>query len=158
MTSKRTATMKAMNISTEQLDQYLKQPYSRVLIPEEDGSYSAEVLEFPGCVSFGDTSQEALSSLEEAAKNWIEASLLQGQDIPEPTGHDEYSGKIALRLPASLHRQAARIASREGVSLNQFLVNAVASKVGASSYHDHLIRKLDDYFKSANCGRGAGKS
>lgn len=32
----------------------------------------------------------------------------------------EYSGKISLRLPKSLHRELAEQAKREGVSLNQY--------------------------------------
>src|SRR5438105_99195 len=114
-------TMNTAMTSAKQPEDYLKEPYSRIVIPEEDGTYSSEMFEFPGCYSFGDTPEEALDNLEEAAKNWIAASLEQGQAIPAPTGRNEYSGKIALRLPASLHKDAVRMAAREGVSLNQFL-------------------------------------
>lgn len=62
----------------------LSQPYARVLIPEEDGGYSAFILEFPGCGSQGESVDEALKNLEEAAIGWIEAALDEGQDIPEP--------------------------------------------------------------------------
>jgi len=136
--------MKKKAISTRRPEDYLQEPYSRILIPEEDGGYSAEVLEFPGCYSSGDTAEEALANLEEAAKSWIEASLEQGHDIPAATGHNAYSGKIALRLPAGLHKEAVRLAARDGVSLNQFLVNAIAAKVGAANYHNALLRKLDN--------------
>lgn len=40
------------------------------------------------------------------------------------------------------------MALREKVSLNQFLLNAIAAKVGAASYHNQLLRKLDGYFLS----------
>lgn len=131
---------------TKTPEDYLKEPYSRIVIPEADGTFSSEILEFPGCYSFGDTEQEALQNLEEAARNWIEACIQQNQNIPEPTGNNEYSGKVALRLPASLHRAAVRMAAREKTTLNQLLVCAVSSYIGATSYHCQLLQQVDDLF------------
>lgn len=139
-----TMAKKAMNRRAKKPVDYLKDPYTRVLIPEEEGGYSAEVLEFPGCYSCGDSADEAMANLEEAAVSWIEASLEQGHEIPAPSSHQEYSGKIALRLPAGLHRDAARMAARERTSLNQFLVDAIAARVGAGNYHDRLLRDLSN--------------
>jgi antitoxin HicB len=41
-----------------------------------------------------------------------------------------YSGKVNLRMPRSLHRDLARRAEEEGVSLNQLMVVALARAVG----------------------------
>ncbi len=41
-----------------------------------------------------------------------------------------YSGKVNLRMPKSLHRDLSRRAEEEGVSLNQFMVVALARAVG----------------------------
>jgi predicted HicB family RNase H-like nuclease len=41
-----------------------------------------------------------------------------------------YSGKVNLRMPKSLHRDLARRAEKEGVSLNQFMIVALARAVG----------------------------
>jgi predicted HicB family RNase H-like nuclease len=41
----------------------------------------------------------------------------------------DYSGKVDLRMPKSLHRDLVRRAE-EGVSLNQFMVVALARAVG----------------------------
>jgi predicted HicB family RNase H-like nuclease len=41
-----------------------------------------------------------------------------------------YSGKVNLRMPRSLHRDLARRAEEEGVSLNQFMVVVLARAVG----------------------------
>lgn len=140
-----TTTMKAMNKRTKKPADYLKEPYTRVLVPEEEGGYSAEILEFPGCYSCGDTADEAMANLEEAAISWIEAILEQGREVPVPARRKEYSGKIALRLPMSLHREAAGMALRENISLNQFLVSAIAGTVGALAYHNRLLQRLDGY-------------
>lgn len=37
---------------------------------------------------------------------------------------------MVLRLPKSLHKKAARLAERDGVSLNQFIVAGLAEHVG----------------------------
>lgn len=44
-----------------------------------------------------------------------------------------YSGKVNLRMPRSLHRDLARRAEEEGVSLNQFMVVVLARAVGEES-------------------------
>jgi predicted RNase H-like HicB family nuclease len=124
-------------------EEYLKEPYSRVLLPEEDGRFSAEILEFPGCFAQGDNPNEAFNNLEAAAKSWIQASLDQGLEIPPPAMNIGYSGKIALRIPRSLHKRAAQFADRDGTSLNQFLISAIASKTGAEEYHSFLCQKFE---------------
>jgi predicted RNase H-like HicB family nuclease len=123
-------------------EEYLKEPYSRILIPDENGFFSAEIMEFPGCFAEGKTADEAMHNLEEAAKSWIEASLEQGHEIPEPFMNQGFGGKIALRLPRSLHRQAVRMAERDGISLNQFLVSAIAARIGSEDFYSHLIEEL----------------
>jgi len=123
-------------------EEYLKEPYSRVLIPDEGGGYSAEMLEFPGCFAEGDTADEAMQALERAAASWIQAALDQGQDIPQPIINQGYSGRVALRLPKSFHRKAIQFAEREGTSLNQFLMSAIAARVGAEECCERLVSKL----------------
>jgi predicted RNase H-like HicB family nuclease len=111
-------------------EEYLKNPYARILIPEEEG-FSAEILEFPGCFAVGRTADEAFKNLECAAISWIEAALSQGQEIPSPSMSQGYGGRIALRLPKGIHRRASELAQRENISLNQFILSAVAAKIGA---------------------------
>lgn len=129
------------------VEEYLALPYSRVLVPEESGGYSAEILEFPGCVSDGETALEAFNNLEEAARNWIDAALEAGQGIPEPTGAGEYSGKIALRLLRGQHQKAVQMAERQGVSLNTFLVEAIAARIGAEELYSVIAGRLEAHMK-----------
>ena len=44
------------------IDNILKKPYTKILIANEDQSYSAEILEFPGCYAQGETANEAIES------------------------------------------------------------------------------------------------
>src|SRR3989304_674137 len=94
------------------LEVYINLPYTRILIPNEDGSYSAEILEFSGCFADGKTADDAMKNLSEAARSWLDACIERGIEIPEPFMNQDFGGKIALRLPRSLHRQAVRFAER----------------------------------------------
>ena len=115
-------------------NEYLKAPYCRVVIPDyETGTFTARVMEFPGCVTQGDTIAQAHERLERAAEDWIKTALDLGQDIPSPAEEESYSGRILVRLPKSLHRRAAEAAEADATSLNQFIVAAVAERVGASA-------------------------
>jgi predicted RNase H-like HicB family nuclease len=120
---------------------YLRLPYARILIPEEDGGFSAEMLEFPGCFAEGETADQAIHNLDEVAESWIEAAQEQGLDIPEPTANQPYAGRIALRLPRDLHRLAVRKAQRDGTSLNQYLVTAIAAWIGADNLFEKLVQR-----------------
>jgi antitoxin HicB len=111
--------------------QYLKKPYGRLLVPDEDdGGYRAEIVEFPGCFAEGETAAEAAANLENAASSWLSSTIAKGQTIPEPMEELDYSGKLVVRLPKSLHRRAAFAANRDGVSLNQFIVSSIAEQIG----------------------------
>jgi predicted RNase H-like HicB family nuclease len=47
----------------------------KVLVhPAEEGGYRAEVPALPGCVSEGDTLDEVLANIREAAEGWIEVA------------------------------------------------------------------------------------
>lgn len=66
--------------------QTLGRPYIRTVIPTE-GTFHAEMFEFPGCIATGETAGEALRNLERVAASWLYAALVQGQKIPEPLGY-----------------------------------------------------------------------
>ncbi len=108
----------------------LDRGYVRRLAPDVTGGYVASIQEFPGCVAEGETADEALKNLDNAAEAWIEVAVANGQHIREPVDFDGCSGKIALRMPRTLHKQAAELAELEGCSLNQLLVTAIAHYVG----------------------------
>jgi len=124
------------NVATEKTmasAEYLKKPYGRFVVPESDGTFRAEIIEFPGCIAVGETAAEALANLEDVAASWLEATLARGQRIPEPIENVEFSGKLVVRLPKALHKKAAHIAARDRISLNQFIVSSIAERIGAQS-------------------------
>ncbi|QFY41726.1 type II toxin-antitoxin system HicB family antitoxin [Candidatus Methylospira mobilis] len=128
----------------------LNRGYVRRLAPDETGGYVASILEFPGCVAEGDTAESALENLGNAAEAWIAVSLANGHHIPEPINFDGYSGRLALRIPRMLHRQAAELAAMEGCSLNQLLVTAIAHYVGGKQ----LSSRLETLIQSSTVTNG----
>ncbi len=109
---------------------YLSLAYTIQLTPEDDGSWFVQVVELPGCMSAGDTPDEAVAMIRDAMAGWIEAALEHGDHIPEPRPLEGYSGKFVLRVPTSLHHDLAEAAEREGVSLNQYCNVVLARSVG----------------------------
>jgi predicted RNase H-like HicB family nuclease len=59
----------------------------RPLTEAEGGGVGATVPELPGCVSDGETPQEALENVENAIACWVEAAREAGEPIPEPQLH-----------------------------------------------------------------------
>lgn len=53
-----------------------------VLYPGEDGTWVVEVPSLPGCISQGDTKEDALRNVRDAIDLWIEAMESQGEPIP----------------------------------------------------------------------------
>jgi len=55
-----------------------------LLIPDEEvGGYTVEVPSLPGCVTEGDTIDEALANAREAIESFEESLRLDGLPIPE---------------------------------------------------------------------------
>jgi predicted RNase H-like HicB family nuclease len=75
---------------------------------EKDGVILAEVLDFPGTVSFGHTLDEARRNLAGALLDMAETNLLQGEPLPlpDPSRSDpeaEIEEPIHLVLRAGQH-------------------------------------------------------
>lgn len=88
--------------------------------------------ELEHCVGQGKTLDEALKELEENEAVWIEMAEEDGETIPiQNIKHPlNYSGKFTVRISKSLHKQASERAELEKVSLNAFVEEAIAEKVG----------------------------
>lgn len=93
--------------------------------------YEARVREFPDATEYAETAQEAY----ELALDTVEASLeiLQDQGKAPPTPSEtpeDYSGRLTLRVPKTLHRRLTCEAELENISLNQYLVSLLAYHAG----------------------------
>lgn len=55
-----------------------------VILEKGDTSFGAYVPDLPGCVSVGETKEEALDLIREAIEMHIESLRENGEDVPEP--------------------------------------------------------------------------
>ena len=58
---------------------------------QADQAFVAEVPELPGCMSDGQTYQEALANAEVVVREWIETAQELGRPIPESKGRLMYA-------------------------------------------------------------------
>lgn len=79
--SSQKVTCKTMN---KTLEYYLSLPYTIELTPDEDGVWFATIPLLKGCMTQGDSREDALLMLDEAKELWLETSLAEGVAIPEP--------------------------------------------------------------------------
>ncbi|HUQ94676.1 MAG TPA: type II toxin-antitoxin system HicB family antitoxin [Bryobacteraceae bacterium] len=57
--------------------------YTAIFQRETDGGFVVSVPVLPGCVSQGDTREEALQNIREAIELYIEDCLASGDPVPE---------------------------------------------------------------------------
>jgi len=90
-----------------------------------------------GCIGQGETPEEAVSELQENESAWLETAKEVGIPIPEiPVDSlENYSGKMTLRISPSVHMKAAQRARQEGISLNQYVNNAIVAQNGVVAMH-----------------------
>ena len=111
------------------LDDYLKLNYTYEIRKMDDESgqyYYGKVLELDGCQSTADTYEELEVSLKEAIEGYIETKLESGHEVPLPFDVKDFSGKLVVRMPKTLHKDLVLKAEKEGVSLNQLLLYKLA--------------------------------
>lgn len=65
---------------------FLSFEYPIKIYPEEDGGYTALIPNLLGCISQGETLEEAIANIEEARTLWIETVYYSGKKaIPVPS-------------------------------------------------------------------------
>ncbi len=116
---------------------YSSLPYTIELLREDAETWFARVKELPGCITEGDSAQDAAEMILDAMHGWVEIALADGQAIPEPRPVEDYSGKFVVRVPKALHRDLAQEADRQGISLNQFIGTELARSVGRPDAKNH---------------------
>lgn len=65
--------------------------YRFILRKEPEGGYTVIVPSLPGCITYGDTLEEALKNAKEAIELYIESLKEHGEDVPTDKETLEYS-------------------------------------------------------------------
>ena len=57
--------------------------WTAVIYQDEDGAWCAEVPSLPGCVSAGNSRDDAVANIREAVAQWVEAQRLLNRPVPQ---------------------------------------------------------------------------
>jgi antitoxin HicB len=98
------------------------------LAAEDGGGYLITFPDLPGCMSDGESVEEAMANGRDAFEAWMAASAEAGLPVPEP-GEGGESGRFVARVPKSLHARLQARAKAEGVSMNTLLVALLSESV-----------------------------
>ena len=115
-----------MSRANQHLDQY--QFTVRPLSKEEGGGYLVEYPDIPGCMSDGETIDEAIKNGREALLDCIEVFKESGRKVPKPSIE---AAQWRQRLPRTLYSKLTKQAEHEGVSINSLVTAIIAEAIGA---------------------------
>ena len=97
-------------------------------LPDADGGgFAIEYPDLPGCISDGETPEEALKHGSDAVKAYLMSCVKHGEALPSPSSA---SGQWRQRVPRSLHSRLVAKARQEGVSLNTLVTAMIAEGLG----------------------------
>lgn len=102
----------------------------RPLAPEDGGGWIALVPDLPGCMSDGESADEALRNVRDAIGEWRDAAARLGRPVPGPD--DSLDRCFGTDVPEDIRRQAEAFAKSlhgsNGTSVDSALVHAIISQ------------------------------
>lgn len=126
----------------EGIEKYVAMSHS-IQIKQDEGGFFVSIPDLPGCMSQGETLEEAYAMIMDAKTAWIEAALKNDEQIPEPTEDKKYGGKILLRIPPKLHEELAKNAVKQEVSLNLYLTYLLTKGNEKKEFHIYNNKRID---------------
>lgn len=109
--------------------------HGKIEFSEEDQMLIGSVIGIRDSLFFHGTSVEEITqSFHDSIDNYLEMCQSLGRSPDK-----EYKGSLNIRIPQELHRKAAVMAEEEGISLNQFIQNAIEESVSPDKYKSAVI-------------------
>ncbi len=127
----------------------MKYTYTAVFTPTEDGTeYYAKIPDLPGCVTTGDSLEDAIEQITDAASGWLVVAEDEGLEIADATPqaaipHDPgallslvqidtiayraMTDTHAVRKNVSLPAWMANLADKRGINCSQVLQEGLRS-------------------------------
>lgn len=99
----------------------------RVQWSAEDGEFLATCAEFPSLSWLAGNQVKALKGLETLLSDVLQDMASNGEELPEPLSHKQFSGRFNLRVGPRLHHRLAVEAAEEQLSLNQYIVRLLSA-------------------------------
>lgn len=113
---------------------YINLPYSyTVEWSDADGCYLGSIIELEKNMTCGDTPEQVIENLKEALKAYINTSLANNLEIPEPIKLSDYKGNITYRTTGLTHYRLAKTAKMKGISINALIEEAVEKNLQESA-------------------------
>lgn len=107
--------------------------------------FEARVRELPDLAEYADRADDAYALAVDAVATTAKVLAEHGKVMPPPIERvDEWSGRVTLRVPKSLHRALDEAAEAEGCSLNQHIVNLLTYFTG----YAHAERAIEAHWQA----------
>lgn len=126
--------------------------YPAIFIPDRDG-VTVEFPDLPGCVTQGDTLEEAFEMAEDAAAGWILSTIEDGENVPRPSpvgavttdegfvnivplDIEEYAKQYstkAIKKTLTIPEWLNTLAERAGVNFSGVLQTALKKQLGLTA-------------------------
>jgi predicted HicB family RNase H-like nuclease len=125
-------------------------------VDTDEFEYIAQYDQFPTIIGVGDTPEEALAEARIFLKEYLDYCDNEGIKIKEAESDswkENFSGKITLRLPKSLHRDLSNYAEDDGMSINSIVNDAIRAYLFEQSMEkvaDHVFRTISDHMSGLN--------
>ena len=130
----------------------MKLVYPACFYPEKDGGYSVEIPDLKGCITQGDSLEEAIQMAEDAALGWLLTSVEEGEELPKPSNikdvkieeQDGFVTLLLLDLTAYTQKYGKRKSVKKTLTIPMWL-NERAEKCGinfSKTLQDALLRKI----------------
>lgn len=116
------------NTTNRTLDkfQFTVRPVSK----EEGGGYLVEYPDVPGCMSDGETIEEAVRHGREALLDCLDVFKESGRKTPKPSIG---AAQWRQRVPRTLYSRLTKHGETEGVSINSLVTTIIAEAIGAKT-------------------------
>lgn len=123
-------------------------PFSVKVVNYGDGDLGYEVVfaDFAEVIGVGDTIDEAIEEAYYNLDTYLEYCEEKNISIPSPSvskSLNDFSGKITVRLPKSLHRDIAEYADCDGMSINSLAIDAFRMYLGVET-----IKSIENYTRN----------
>lgn len=130
----------------------MKLVYPACFYIEEDGGYSVEVPDLKGCITQGNTLEEAIQMAEDAALGWLLTCIEDGEELPKPSNiknvklaeQDGFISLLLLDLTTYSQKYSARKSVKKTLTIPMWL-NERAEKCGinfSKTLQDALLTKI----------------
>ncbi len=115
----------------------------RPLSEDDGGGYLITFPDLPGCMSDGETVNEAIENGIDAVECWLEVAKERGQNIPE--AKTKYSGQFVQRISKTLHARLAAFAKHEGISMNALVAQFISEGLTNMEMQENVKRLFKEF-------------